>query len=64
MMLKDLHFGQHELNIFSVFLVLPLTGGDMDTWVMQLFVCGGFFSLQYFYGGGTIAPSFDSLSPV
>lgn len=64
-MLKDLHFGQHELNIFSVFLVLPLTGGDMDTWVMQLlwFVVD-FFSLQYFYGGGTIAPSFDSLPPV
>lgn len=36
MMLKHLHFGQYELNIFSVFLVLPLTGGDMDTWVMKI----------------------------
>lgn len=51
MMLKDLHFGQHELNIFSVFLVLPLTGGDMDTWVMQLlwFVVD-FFPCNIFMG--------------
>lgn len=50
-MLKDLHFGQHELNIFSVFLVLPLIGGDMDTWVMQLlwFVVD-FFPCNIFMG--------------